>query len=113
MALNDDLRAALIQQLDSKFKENELAASGSIAKYDKSTQTYYADEELAIKKVPQVNSALIQKLKDEEAKKASLEDAVKEFAERLAIDAEYNAPTKKNMRGISVDKDGSGKWHMD
>lgn len=112
MAINDDLRAALIQELDSKFKEQELLASNNIAKYNESTKTYYADEELAKLKVPQSNNeALFKKLKEEQMNKPSLEEATKKFAERLKSEKEFERDNAKNIKGVSLNVEGHGSWH--
>ena len=100
--LTDD-REVLIKALEEQYLDVEVPKEVKPSKYDEGTGTYYADEELARKKLETKNIPLDKKV----------EEPVKTLDEMLALfvnNKEEEVVVKKRGTAAVKESDGS-KWH--
>lgn len=100
--LTDD-REVLIKALEEQYMDVEVPKDVKPSKYDEGTGTYYADEELARKKLEAKNIPIDKKV----------EEPVKSLDEMLALfvnNKEEEVVVKKKGTAAVKESDGS-KWH--
>lgn len=100
--LTDD-REVLIKALEEQYLEQEIPKDVKPSKYDEGTGTFYADEELAKKKMEAKNIPLDKKVEEPER-------TIDEMLALIVNSNEEEVVVKK--KGISMIKESDGsKWH--
>lgn len=100
--LTDD-REVLIKALEEQYLEQEIPKDVKPSKYDEGTGTFYADEELAKKKMKAKNIPLDKKVEEPER-------TIDEMLALIVNSNEEEVVVKK--KGISMIKESDGsKWH--
>lgn len=96
----DDKTVDLLRQLNTAFDKDNNSEGAYVSKWDPGTGTYYADEELAKKKVAQPMA--MSREKKEELQKA--EQMRKRYEEKKKVEK----PVRKGYAAVEIDK--SSKW---